>query len=651
MIGLDKSSTNTQTILTVDDNPENRILLSSHLGLEGYNMLQAGGGREGLEMARIHDPDIILLDVMMPDMGGYEVCRALKKDPSTHLIPVIMVTALREVEARIEGKKSGADEFLSRPYDREELLVRVRTLIELKRTRVNLEKERNNLRLLYDISRAISTQLDREAMMSDIVTETQKAVGATKGNIMMVDENGNVTHKFLVRAEAQLEITDRVTREVMTRGLGGWLIRERRGDIINDISKDARWITLPDNLEETGSAIGVPISNQTQTVGILILNHPEVGYFTQEHLELLETIGGSVATAIENANLFNEIKEERRKLEAILRQSNDAIITTDENLNIAIINQSAKRLFNLHETDIVSRSIADVPELQALMPIFKEATGTNNPHEINLANGRTLYATVSPILGVGYASVMQDITELKRIEELKLDHERDEKQRVKETFSRYMGPSLVEHVLENVPNLMARRERRHAVIMFADIRNFTRFTRLVGPDAVIEHLNTFFTKMTEVVHEYEGTIFELTGDELLIGFNAPFDQEDAATRALQTAIAMHQRFNRLRHDMFGDVTVGFGMGVGIDEGDVVVGNVGAETRMTFRMVGEAINMSHRLVDLAKDRQIVISEAIYNHIDNQANLIGNIQFESMGRVSIKGKDVAPLLYHTTILDDG
>ncbi len=460
VIGLDKSNPDAQTILVVDDNPENRILLSSQLGLEGYNMLQANGGHEGLEMARMHDPDIILLDVMMPDMDGYEVCRALKKDLTTHLIPVIMVTALREVEARIEGKKSGADEFLSRPHDREELLVRVRTLIQLKHTRVHLEKERHNLRLLYDISRAISTQLDREIMMSDIITETQKAVGATKGNIMMVDASGNVTHKFLVRADAQLEITDRVTREVMTRGLGGWLMREKRGDIINDISKDPRWIRLPDNLEETGSAIGVPISSQTQTVGILILNHPDVGYFTQEHLELLETIGGSVATAIENANLFNEIKEERRKLEAILRQSNDAIITTDEDLNVAIINQSAKQLFNLHEPDIVSRSIAEIPELQVLMPIFEEANGNNNnPHEISLENGRILYATVSPILGVGYASVMQDITELKRIEELRLDQERDEKQRVKETSSRHLGSSLVEPELQYAPHLVARRER------------------------------------------------------------------------------------------------------------------------------------------------------------------------------------------------
>ena len=135
-----------QVVLIIDDSRENRILLSSQLSLEGYKTLQAAGGREGIDTAIEHDPDIILLDVMMPDMSGFEVCQTLKDQEETHLIPIIMVTALREVEARIEGKKAGADDFLSRPYVREELLVRVRTLIQLKHARVHLEEERNRLK-------------------------------------------------------------------------------------------------------------------------------------------------------------------------------------------------------------------------------------------------------------------------------------------------------------------------------------------------------------------------------------------------------------------------------------------------------------------------------------------------------------------------
>lgn len=648
MIEPGNSSNSAAIVLVIDDNHENRLLLSSQLSMEGHEIVQASGGYEGIEMAKMHNPDIVLLDVMMPDINGFEVCKHLKADPETHLIPIIMVTALREVQYRIEGKKAGADEFLSRPHVREELLVRVRTLVQLKRARVRLEEERNRLKLLYDISRAINTQLDLESMMAEIITQTQAAVGATKGNIMLLDEEGSVTSKFLIRAGAELEISDKVAQEVMSRGLGGWLIKHNRGDLIKDIGQDPRWFTLPDDREESGSAIGVPLSSPDRIVGVLILNHPEPGYFTQEHLALLEAIGGAVTAAIKNAYYFTEINEERRKLEAILAQSTDAIITTDEQWHVSLFNQSAERLFDVSASEVSGRSIRDVPELRLLVSSFANAGGQPSTQEVLLENGRSLYVSVSPIQAVGYVAVMQDISELKRIEEMKLEQERREKQQVKETFSRYMGPSLVEHVLSYEPGLMARRERRHAVVMFADIRDFTRFTRMIEPNEVVERLNKLFTEMTEIVYKYEGTIFELTGDEILVGFNAPFDQPDASVRALQTAVAMQMKFNSLRQELNQGVGMGVGLGIGIDQGEVVLGNVGAETRMTFRMVGDAVNTAHRLVDIAVDGQVVVSASVYEDIkERDAALLAEIDLKLMGPISIKGKDAPAFLYETKI----
>ena len=103
------------TVLIIDDTPENRLLLSSQLGLEGYEILKAADGPAGIALAQEHNPDVVLLDVMMPGMDGFEACKLLKADVKTHLIPVIMVTALRDVQRRIEGIEAGADEFLSRP--------------------------------------------------------------------------------------------------------------------------------------------------------------------------------------------------------------------------------------------------------------------------------------------------------------------------------------------------------------------------------------------------------------------------------------------------------------------------------------------------------------------------------------------------------
>ncbi|PID86162.1 MAG: hypothetical protein CSB13_04350 [Chloroflexi bacterium] len=641
----EKQSENQDLVLVIDDSAENRLLLTSQLGMEGYKIIQARNGNEGLQMARELDPDIILLDVMMPDINGFDVCRQLKEDASTHLIPVIMVTALREIKHRIEGIEVGADEFLSRPHNREELLVRVRTLIRLKQARVGLEQERNRLGLLYDISHAINAELDLNVLIATIIDKIQKAVGATKGNIMLLDETGNVDHKFLVRAGSQVEISDRAAKEVMSSGLGGWLVQHRRGDIIRDITQDKRWVTLPDEPQEQGTAIGVPLISPNRVVGVIILNHPHVGYFSEEHLSLLETIGTSVTSAIENANYFTEISEERRKLNAILSQATDAIVTTDESLLVTIFNDAAEKLFGVVASEVEGKSISELPELRVLVPSFKSGADREAPEEIILENGKTLYVSVSPIQEVGYAAVIQDVTEFKKMEALRLAEERRERQLLKDALSRYMGKRIVDHVMSHEPGLMSRRERRQAVVMFADLRNWTSgMIMRIEPDAAIDQLNQFFMRMMDIALEFGGTVFELTGDEILVGFNAPFDQPDATYRAVLTAVTMQNEFNQLRQEWFNQSGAELGLGVGLDMGDVVMGNVGAESRVSFRMVGEPMNTAHRLVDLAEDGQIIISQLVYQSLQEQANDLANsIQLKEVGPVKLKGITPPQIIY--------
>jgi adenylate cyclase len=111
-------------------------------------------------------------------------------------------------------------------------------------------------------------------------------------------------------------------------------------------------------------------------------------------------------------------------------------------------------------------------------------------------------------------------------------------------------------------------------------------------------------------------------------------------------VAMQRRFDALRQQWFQDSGIELGLGIGIDQGDVVVGNVGAETRMNFAMVGEAVNTGHRLVEIADDGQLIITEAIYLALQkNQSSLMQELDFESMGLVSLKGKARPQLLYRT------
>jgi two-component system, cell cycle response regulator len=120
-------------VLVVDDVEVNVRLLEAKLSSEYFTVVTASSGEEALRLARSDHPDIILLDVMMPEMDGFEVCRRLKGDPATDGIPVVMVTALSEVADRVRGLQSGADDFLTKPVNDVALFARVRSLVRLKR--------------------------------------------------------------------------------------------------------------------------------------------------------------------------------------------------------------------------------------------------------------------------------------------------------------------------------------------------------------------------------------------------------------------------------------------------------------------------------------------------------------------------------------
>src|ERR1700732_3342201 len=142
----------TGTILIADDQAANRELLEELLTAEGFKVATVSTGAAALEQLAIVPIDLVLLDVMMPHLTGFAVCEKIKANPDTYLIPVVLVTALSDKHDRIEGIRAGADDFLTRPVDRTELLARVRSLLKLKLRTDELERAES---VLFNLARRI----------------------------------------------------------------------------------------------------------------------------------------------------------------------------------------------------------------------------------------------------------------------------------------------------------------------------------------------------------------------------------------------------------------------------------------------------------------------------------------------------------------
>ena len=197
----------------------------------------------------------------------------------------------------------------------------------------------------------------------------------------------------------------------------------------------------------------------------------------------------------------------------------------------------------------------------------------------------------------------------KELEGRRLAAEVQEKESIRKAFSRYLSPRLAERVLAQGPSggdVFRNLSHRTAVVaLFADLRGFTRLSETVPVSSIVPMLNEFFMVLTGAAHENEGTVFSMAGDSMLIGFNVPVAQPDAAERALNTARSMIQRFAPVAARWQKEHGLSTGIGVGMEAGEAVAGNVGAPSFMSYTIIGDPVNVAARLMQRAAPNELLI----------------------------------------------
>ena len=232
----------------------------------------------------------------------------------------------------------------------------------------------------------------------------------------------------------------------------------------------------------------------------------------------------------------------------------------------------------------------------------------------------------------------------REMEARRLSAEVQRKEAIRKAFSRYVSPRLAERIIsqsgEGGAPFVNHAQRINVVAMFADLRGFTRLTETIEVDKVVGMLNEFFAVTTEAAYRHDGTIFSIAGDCLLVGFNVPFPQPDAALRAWRSANEMLEGFAPVLRGWTSRGGMSTGVGIGIASGEAIIGNVGSPHLMSYTIIGDAVNTAARLMQMAKAGEVLISGPVYESV---RQVLPGDRVAMRGSIALRGKAEATTVY--------
>ncbi len=337
------------SILIVDDTPENLTILTRMLIEQGYLVHSAINGEVALKAVQKILPDLILLDIMMPGMDGYEICRQLKADEKTRDIPVIFMSALDETMDKVKAFEVGGVDYVTPPFQTEEVLARIETHLALwnsqkhlqeknvqfqqeindhRQTEEALQQRNQRLLLINQVGQMFSSSLELEHVLETALGEIQRLLDAFATSFWLIAPETNELVCMHAKGPGSKNLV--YWRLAPGQGVSGWAVKHNESLLISDTWADERHFRNVD--EQTGvtvrSMISIPLRVKGKVIGVLNLVDPRVGHFTHNDLIFLEPVAAAAAIAIENARLYTAAQQEiteRKRAEEALKESMELI--------------------------------------------------------------------------------------------------------------------------------------------------------------------------------------------------------------------------------------------------------------------------------------------------------------------------------------
>lgn len=520
----------------------------------------------------------------------------------------------------------------------------------LANARLRDENERMK-NILIDIAQAMSESQSLDLLLPRLASIVTRYLGVERCTIFLHNEK---TGELYSRASENSNMKE--IRFPSTAGIAGQAFTEEVRLVVPDAYADARFNQAIDRTTgfRTRDILAVPIwKNSTggevrRVIGVAQAVNKIQGEFTQFDLNLLENMTTQAAHALVSARLTEEVTRVKNYNERMLESIGDGILSVDPDERIVKVNRATARMLRLTDEggrELIGRRVDDVfsGENAWIASGVHDVARTGNSgmfRDMKLQScARSNGATVGPVsLEVNLTIVPltdptgEQIGCIVQIEDV------TKEKKMRNTLSRYMSPKVAERMLEEGAEELGG-SLHCATALFSDIRGFTSISERLGATKTVDMLNAYFSRMTKIVFDHNGSLDKFIGDAIMAVYGVPFESPDDADNAVRTAIRMQiELLEYNKSAEFRDLP-DLRIGIGVNTGEVVSGNIGSMQRMEYTSIGDAVNLSARLEGASKTygADILISEFTVDQ------LRGSYVLREVDRICVKGKSQPVAIY--------
>lgn len=426
-------------VLVVEDDEKTLRALEFALTEEGYEAVCSGSGQSGLDNARSARPDLILLDIMLPDISGFEVCRALKSDNNFKAIPIIMMTALGDTENIVKGLSAGADDYVSKPFNLGELLARVKSHLRMKELYDIVKTEEEEKSAFLDVSRSLSATASPYETLFIIVVKIAEIIEVKRCSIIYVDAGGGkgfVMASHDSREIKHLEIDLNKYPEIQK------VVETGKEVVINDVMNDPILSSYREvlGLLNIRSIMAFPITFKDSLIGTLVLRTSRRETpFNEREIRFCGVISHLAASPLRNAYILEILQKEKEQekyerlaaqeySQVLIDSSLDMIISADQDRRIVEFNHAAEEAFSYRKKEVLGKKVdmlyGDPDEGKRISKVLLEKERFAGEIANKRRNGDVFPAFLSASVlrnfkgeFMGVMGISRDITEIKKAEE------------------------------------------------------------------------------------------------------------------------------------------------------------------------------------------------------------------------------------------